>query len=278
LKNNEEIINKCEVPIPSVSHTLPKFNNPEGSSSKDYLWQLLMERFEAGDFRNRNEYMERLKYEYGIITGMGFEDYFLIVQDLVNHAKSNGIYVGPGRGSSSASLVSYLLGITEVDPLEYNLLFERFLNPERVSMPDIDIDFEDSRRDEVVEYLIEKYGDMRVANIITYGTLSAKMAARDVGRVFGFSDDELKLVSNLVPDEPNASLEDAFSSSRFNTLLEADRKYKTFMDITLKIEGLPRHTSTHAAGLLLSSETLTNSVPVIFSEGHVMSQWPMKDV
>src|SRR5699024_5859274 len=199
-------------------------------------------------------------------------------QDLVNHAKSNGIYVGPGRGSSSASLVSYLLGITEVDPLEYNLLFERFLNPERVSMPDIDIDFEDSRRDEVVEYLIEKYGDMRVANIITYGTLSAKMAARDVGRVFGFSDDELKLVSNLVPDEPNASLEDAFSSSRFNTLLEADRKYKTFMDITLKIEGLPRHTSTHAAGLLLSSETLTNSVPVIFSEGHVMSQWPMKDV
>lgn len=278
LKNNKEIINKCEVSIPSVSHTLPKFNNPEGSSSKDYLWQLLMERFEAGNFRDRNEYMERLKYEYGIITGMGFEDYFLIVQDLVNHAKSNGIYVGPGRGSSSASLVSYLLDITEVDPLEYNLLFERFLNPERVSMPDIDIDFEDSRRDEVVEYLIKKYGDMRVANIITYGTLSAKMAARDVGRVFGFSDDELKLVSNLVPDEPNASLEDAFSSSRFNTLLEADRKYKTFMDITLEIEGLPRHTSTHAAGLLLSSETLTNSVPVIFSEGHVMSQWPMKDV
>ncbi len=278
LKNNEEIINKCNVPIPSVQHTLPKFKNPEDISSKDYLWQLLMEHFEERSFSEPDKYMERLKFEYGIITSMGFEDYFLIVQDLVNYAKSNGIYVGPGRGSSSASLVSYLLNITEVDPLEYNLLFERFLNPERVSMPDIDIDFEDSRRDEVVEYLIKQYGDMRVANIITYGTLSAKMAARDVGRVFGFSDDELKLLSNLVPDEPNASLSDAFNSRRFNTLLEADDKYKTFMDITLKIEGLPRHTSTHAAGLLLSSETLTNSVPVLFTEGHVMSQWPMKDV
>ena len=278
LKNNEEIINKCNVPIPSVQHTLPKFKNPEDISSRDYLWQLLMERFEERNFNVPDKYLERLKFEYDIITNMGFEDYFLIVQDLVNYAKSNGIYVGPGRGSSSASLVSFLLNITEVDPLEYNLLFERFLNPERVSMPDIDIDFEDSRRDEVVVYLIKQYGDMQVANIITYGTLSAKMAARDVGRVFGFSDDELKLLSNLVPDEPNASLSDAFESRRFNTLLEADDKYKTFMDITLKIEGLPRHTSTHAAGLLLSSETLTNSVPVIFSEGHVMSQWPMKDV
>lgn len=279
LKNNEDIINKCNVPIPSVQHTLPKFNNPKGTSSKDYLWQLLLEKFQQRELQaGQDKYMERLEYEYGIITSMGFEDYFLIVADLVNYAKSNGIYVGPGRGSSSASLVSYMLNITEVDPLEYNLLFERFLNPERVNMPDIDIDFEDSRRDEVVAYLIKQYGDMQVANIITYGTLSAKMAARDVGRVFGFSDDELKLLSNLVPDEPNASLKDAFTSKRFNTLLEADDKYKTFMDITLKIEGLPRHTSTHAAGLLLSSETLTNSVPVIFSEGHVMSQWPMKDV
>src|SRR5699024_3659644 len=158
---------------------------------------------------------------YGIITDMGFEDYFLIVADVENYDKSNGIYCGPGRGSSSASLVSYLLNITEIDPLEHHLLFERFLNPERVNMPDIDIDFEDSRRDEVVEYLIEKYGDMRVANIITYGTLSAKMAARDVGRVFGFTDDELKMISNLVPDEAGASLEDAFSSKQFNTLLEA---------------------------------------------------------
>lgn len=278
LSNNEAVINKCSVPVPSVQHTLPKFKNPENISSKDYLWQLLMERIEARQFNAPADYMERLKFEYGIITNMGFEDYFLIVQDLVNYAKSSGIYVGPGRGSSSASLVSYLLNITEVDPLEYNLLFERFLNPERISMPDIDIDFEDSRRDEVVEYLIKQYGDMQVANIITYGTLSAKMAARDVGRVFGFTDDELKLLSNLVPDEVNATLSDAFNTKRFKTLLEADDKYKTFMDITLKIEGLPRHTSTHAAGLLLSSETLTNSVPVIFSEDHVMSQWPMKDV
>ena len=279
LKNNQAVLDKCNVPLPSVQHTLPVFDNPDKISSKDYLMKQLKDKFKRFEDRpDAAEYLKRLNYEYGIITDMGFEDYFLIVADVVNYAKSNGIYVGPGRGSSSASLVSYLLNITEIDPLEHHLLFERFLNPERVNMPDIDIDFEDSRRDEVVEYLIEKYGDMRVANIITYGTLSAKMAARDVGRVFGFTDDELKMISNLVPDEAGASLEDAFSSKQFNTLLEADSKYKAFKDITLKIEGLPRHTSTHAAGLLLSSETLTKNVPVIFSEGHVMSQWPMKDV
>lgn len=279
LQNNEAIADKCNVPIPSVAHTLPKFDNPHDETSKDYLWRLLMEKFDnVANEADTNKYMKRLKYEYDIIVDMGFEDYFLIVGDLVNYAKEQGIYVGPGRGSSSASLVSYTLNITEVDPLEYNLLFERFLNPERINMPDIDIDFEDSRREEVVNYLIEKYGDMKVSNIITYGTLSAKMAARDVGRVLGFTDDELKLVSNLVADEPNAKLVDAFNSDRFNTLLEADSKYRTFRDITLKIEGLPRHTSTHAAGLLLSHESLTENIPVIFSEGHVMSQWPMKDV
>lgn len=279
LKHNEEIVNKCNVPIPTVAHTLPTFKNPHGEPSKDYLWRLLIEKFETiKTGPNREAYMERLKYEYDIIVDMGFEDYFLIVSDLVAYAKGSGIYVGPGRGSSSASLVSYTLNITEVDPLEYNLLFERFLNPERVNMPDIDIDFEDSRRDEVVDYLIKKYGDMQVSNIITYGTLSAKMAARDVGRVLGFSDDNLKLISNLISDEPNAKLKDMFDSNRFNTLLEADSKYKVLRDITLKIEGLPRHPSTHAAGLLLSNESLTENVPVVFSEGHVMSQWPMKDV
>ncbi|MHC0552218.1 hypothetical protein [Salinicoccus sp. CNSTN-B1] len=159
-------------------------------------------------------YRKRLEYEYGVIVDMGYEDYFLIVQDAINHAKRNGIYVGPGRGSSSASLVSYLLNITEVDPLQYNLLFERFLNPARVTMPDIDIDFEDARRDEVVDYLIEKYGTMNVAHIVTYGTLSAKMAARDVGRVLGFKEDELKMISGLIPETPGRNSRRLFRKMR----------------------------------------------------------------
>lgn len=279
LKNNEEIFNKCQVPLPEVDHTLPVFDNPNKEASKDYLWRQLQKGYQALNLDDtKKPYKERMKYEYDIIVSMGFEDYFLIVQDLVTYAKSNGIYVGPGRGSSSASLVSYILNITEVDPLEYNLLFERFLNPERINMPDIDIDFEDSRRDEVVTYLIEKYGTMNVSNIVTYGTLSAKMAARDVGRVLGFTEDELKLISGIIPSSLDATLSEVFSSKQFKTLEASNEKYKVLKEVALKIEGLPRHTSTHAAGVLLSRRKLTDDVPIIFQDQHVLSQWPMKDV
>ena len=279
IKHNEEIFAKCEVPLPQVDHTLPVFKNPYDEPSKDYLWRLLQDGFKNLNLRDsKSLYQERMKYEYDIIVSMGFEDYFLIVQDLVAYAKNNGIYVGPGRGSSSASLVSYILNITEVDPLEYNLLFERFLNPERINMPDIDIDFEDSRRDEVVNYLINKYGTMNVSNIVTYGTLSAKMAARDVGRVLGFSEDELKLISGIIPSTLDATLSDAFNSKKFKTLEASNEKYKVLKEVALKIEGLPRHTSTHAAGVLLSRRKLTDDVPILFQDEHVLSQWPMKDV
>lgn len=277
LDNNSKLLSKCNVSIPKTENILPHFLNEQGMNSKEYLWYLLKvnlsETADAGE-----EYMKRLEYEYNIIIEMGYEDYFLIVQDAVNFAKKSGIYVGPGRGSSSASLVSYLLNITEVDPLKYNLLFERFLNPERVSMPDIDIDFEDTRRDEVVDYLMGKYGAMNVSHIITYGTLSAKMAARDVGRVFGFSDEELKLISNLIPDTPGVTLEDVFESDKFQSLVATNDKYRTFAEICIKIEGLPRHSSTHAAGVLLSEDTLTKVVPVIFQEGRALSQWTMTEV
>ena len=277
LEHNRQIAQKCNVTVPETENVLPVFKHPDNHNSKEYLWQLLMDRLPAvaGD---QPEYRERLEYEYGIIVQMGYEDYFLIVQDAVNYAKDAGIYVGPGRGSSSASLVSYLLNITEIDPLKYNLLFERFLNPERVTMPDIDIDFEDTRRDEIVDYLIDKYGTMNVAHIITYGTLSAKMAARDVGRVLEFTDEELKLVSGIIPDGPGVTLEKAFASDNFRTLMEADDKYRVFMDICMKVEGLPRHSSTHAAGVLLSESPLTDVVPVIFSDGHTLSQWTMTEV
>lgn len=277
LEHNTQLAQKCSVSIPETEHVLPSFPHEDNKDSKQYLWQLLTERLsEMTD--GGAVYRERLKYEYDIIIEMGYEDYFLIVQDAVNYAKNIGIYVGPGRGSSSASFVSYLLNITEIDPLKYNLLFERFLNPERVTMPDIDIDFEDTRRDEIIGYLIEKYGAMNVSNIITYGTLSAKMAARDVGRVLGFTEEELKLISSIIPDAPGVSLDRAFSTDSYRSLMETDDKYKIYAEICMKIEGLPRHASTHAAGVLLSERPLTEVVPVIFTDGHTLSQWTMTEV
>ncbi|CAM2967288.1 DNA polymerase III subunit alpha [Salinicoccus roseus] len=277
LGNNESLAGKCDVTLPRAERTLPHYPHADNHDSKAFLWNMLKAQLESKT-DGSEPYAKRLEYEYEIIVEMGYEDYFLIVQDAVNHAKQQGIYVGPGRGSSSASLVSFLLNITEIDPLKYNLLFERFLNPERVTMPDIDIDFEDTRRDEVVSYLIEKYGEMNVAHIVTYGTLSAKMAARDVGRVLGFSDDELKMISNIIPDTPGTRLEEAFATDAFQSLVEADERYSLYASMCRKIEGLPRHTSTHAAGVLLSEDRLTDNVPVIFSEGHTLSQWPMNEV
>ena len=277
LEDNRQLAEKCEVSLPKTENVLPRFPHEDNHDSKEYLWQLLTERLsEVTD--GTEKYLARLKHEYDIIIEMGYEDYFLIVQDAVNYAKNEGVYVGPGRGSSSASLVSYLLNITEIDPLQYNLLFERFLNPERVTMPDIDIDFEDTRRDEIVDYLIGKYGAMNVSHIITYGTLSAKMAARDVGRVLGFTEEELKLMASIIPDGPGVKLEKTFSTDSFLSLSKTDDKYETYADICMKIEGLPRHSSTHAAGVLLSENTLTEVVPVIFPDGHTLSQWTMTEV
>lgn len=277
LDTNKEVIDKCNVPIPKSRVTLPHFPHSENNNSNDFLWERLNEQLHIKTDGSKR-YKERLLYEFDTIKEMGYADYFLIVSDTVNYAKNHDVYVGPGRGSSSASLVSYLLNITEIDPLEYNLLFERFLNPARVTMPDIDIDFEDTKRDMIVEYLIEKYGQMNVANIVTYGTLSAKMAARDVGRVLGFTEDELKMFSNMIPNGPNVSLDALFESEQFQSLKSHNIKYAVYEEVCTRIEGLPRHTSTHAAGVLLSEEKLTETIPIMFSEGHTLSQWPMNEV
>ena len=274
---NEEIVEKCNVTMPKVSTTLPHFPHPDNDDSDQFLWQQLNKRL--GEKTDGSEkYKDRLQFEFDVITKMGYSDYFLIVSDAVNYAKNNDIYVGPGRGSSSASLVSYLLNITEVDPLKYNLLFERFLNPARVTMPDIDIDFEDTNRDQMVTYLNDKYGQMNVSNIITYGTLSAKMAARDVGRVLKFSDETLKYISNMIGTEQSVSLTEAFNSQAFKKLEASDDKYKVYKEVCLSIEGLPRHASTHAAGVLVSADKLTEKVPIMFTEGHTISQWAMNEV
>ncbi len=167
---------------------------------------------------NYDVYLERLKYEYKVITNMGFEDYFLIVSDLIHYAKTNDVMVGPGRGSSAGSLVSYLLGITTIDPIKFNLLFERFLNPERVTMPDIDIDFEDTRRERVIQYVQEKYGELHVSGIVTFGHLLARAVARDVGRIMGFDEVTLNEISSLIPHKLGITLDEAYQIDDFKNL------------------------------------------------------------
>ena len=194
LERTEEIAQQCTANLSYHQSLLPKFKTPNGMDSKAYLLQQLQENLAAYDLTHQTAYVERLHYEYDIITNMGFEDYFLIVSDLIQFAKNNDVLVGPGRGSAAGSLVSYLLGITNIDPIKYNLLFERFLNPERVTMPDIDVDFSDLRRDEVIEYVREKYGQTHVAQIITFGTFAARSLIRELVKTLDISDDDMYFI------------------------------------------------------------------------------------
>ena len=219
-----------------------------------------------------NEYISRLQYELDVIIKMHFEDYFLIVYDFILYAKKKGIMVGPGRGSAAGSLVSYCLGITEIDPIKYGLLFERFLNPERISMPDIDTDFPDDRRDEVVAYVKEKYGKDHVGHIITYGTLKTKQVLRDVARVLKYTTGETDSIAKLIPNSLNTSLMDAYNTiPLFNQKINSDKKYQFLFEIALKLEGNPRHESTHAAGIVFSKNVLSDVVPMISIESDLDS-------
>jgi DNA polymerase-3 subunit alpha len=234
----------------------------------------LQERFQV----ITEQYEERLDYELNIIENMRFSDYFLIVWDFMNYAHEHGILTGPGRGSAAGSLVSYALRITNVDPIQHQLLFERFLNPERISMPDIDIDFPDNKRDQVIQYVAQKYGALHVAQIITFGTLAAKAAVRDVGRVMGFDQEALNKMSKAIPTKPGTTLKSALRDSRvLQDYLSENEARKQWYNIAMKIEGLPRHTSTHAAGVVISEKPLTQSVAV--QEGHddvYLTQYPME--
>lgn len=272
---NKEIVDKCQVNLPHVEFTLPVFD--ESRDSKEYLLEELESAFNEKVSVDFEKYRERMMYEYEVIINMHYEDYFLIVSDLIRYAKRNDIYVGPGRGSSSASLVSYLLDITDLDPLQYDLLFERFLNPERVSMPDIDIDFASVDVPKVLSYLKKRYGDMNVAHILTYSNLTAKSAARDVGRIFNFTDIELREIANII-DENDNNLIEAVESERFKNLVELDDKYKIIKDLGPKLLGLPRNTSQHASGVLLGRNPLVLDIPTMFDGETMKSQWPMDDV
>lgn len=272
---------QCNVTLDFKRAQLPKFPVPQGQDAASYLKQLSQQGLAArcpGEIPNT--YQKRLNRELKIIIEMGFADYFLIVWDVIKHAHQQKIMTGPGRGSAAGSLVAYVLGITAVDPLKYQLLFERFLNPERVTMPDIDLDFPDDRRDELIHYMHDRYGDQHMAQIITFGTMAAKQALRDVGRVFGLSQTQLSEWSHAVPSELNITLKKAYQQSEgLKNLIAADPVNKLLFKTALAIEGLPRHYSTHAAGIVLSAADLTATVPVQQgSDGLKLTQFPKGDV
>lgn len=262
LENTQEIVEKCQVELELGKTILPYFEVPLGETPESYLEKLCQEGLKRRYGENiKPEILERLNYELSIINKTGFTTYFLIVWDFVNWAKNQGIVVGPGRGSAAGSLVSYLLNITDVDPLKYNLLFERFLNPERVQMPDIDLDFTDTRRDEVVEYLRKKYGEDRVAQIITFGTMAARAAVRDAGRALGLSYSFCDTIAKLIPF--NSTLDQALASVvELKTLYERDPEVKKLIDSAKKLEGVARHASIHACGVVITKEPLTNYLPL----------------
>jgi len=262
IKNTKKIAEMCNLEIELGKIKLPYFEVPNGKTPDDYLKELCEEGIKEKFKKPTKEVLERLSYELSIIKKMNFASYFLIVWDFVKWAKENKIVVGPGRGSASGSLVSYLLNITEVDPIKYDLLFERFLNPERVAgLPDIDLDFADTRRDEVIEYVSKKYGENKVARIITFGTMAARQVVRDVGRSMGYSYSYCDRIAKMIPFF--STLEEALSKiSEFRQTYHTDPKAKKLIDIGKKLEGVARHASTHACGVVISKEPLTNIIPL----------------
>ena len=226
------------------------------------------------DRYTKSEYEERIEYELSVIDKMGFNAYFLIVSDFVMYAKNKGIPVGPGRGSGAGSLVAFLIGITDVDPMAFDLLFERFLNPERVSMPDFDIDFCYNRREEVIDYVKSKYGDDKVAQIVTFGTLAPRAAIRDVGRAMGLPYGKVDVVAKLIPRDA-AKIEDALSSSELKALYKGDEDIQKLIDLSMKLEGMPRHASTHAAGVVMTEKPTYEYVPLSYSGTGVVTQFDM---
>ncbi|SEL86823.1 DNA polymerase III subunit alpha [Paenibacillus sp. OK003] len=289
LENTARIAESCELQLEFGKSILPEYRPlPEGKSPSAYLRQLCEEGMEERysessrwtDTKLRVELEQRLDYELRVIDSMGFSDYFLIVWDFIAYSHQQGIVTGPGRGSSAGSLVAYTLRITDVDPMKYNLLFERFLNPERISMPDIDIDFSDERRDEVIEYVAEKYGKAHVAQIITFGTMAARAAVRDVGRALNVPYGEVDKAAKLIPAQLGINIQRAMEATpELKALYETKPKTRELLDMAMKVEGMPRHASTHAAGVVISRDPLTDAVPLQEgSEGTALTQYSMENL
>ncbi|ABY92486.1 DNA polymerase III subunit alpha [Thermoanaerobacter sp. X514] len=276
IENTEKIADMCNVEFEFNKTKLPKYDLPEGVDSCEYLRNLCYEGLYKRYKNPSKEVIERLDYELSVIEQMGYVDYFLIVWDFIKFAKDNGIMTGPGRGSAAGSLVAYTLGITNIDPIKYNLLFERFLNPERVSMPDIDSDFCYERRQEVIDYVVKKYGKDNVAQIITFGTMAARAVIRDVGRALNYLYAEVDVIAKMIPFELGMTIDKALSlNPELKARYENEEKVKQLIDISRSLEGLPRHASTHAAGVVISKEPLVNYVPLQKNEDSIVTQFPM---
>ena len=274
-----EFVDSLKWELPKHKLLLPKFQTPDGKTSQEYLVEICEQSLEEKDLMN-DHYYARLKYELSIIHQMGFDDYFLIVWDIMKYAHEAGIQTGPGRGSAAGSLVSYLLNITKVDPIEYQLLFERFLNPERYTMPDIDLDYPDNRREDILEYVRRKYGDNHVAQIATFGTFGSKQALRDVCRVLGLTTVQAGEWSKAVPNQLGVSLKSAYEQSKnLQALVSKSPKNQLIFETACRIEGLPRHLSTHAAGVVLYDKPLTEVIPLMDKEQQLpITQYTMKYV
>ena len=275
--NTQIIADMCNYDFEFGNTKLPHFEVPDGRDHFDWF----REQCYNGLYRNYGEnppqeYIDRLEYELGVINKMGYVDYYLIVHDFIRYAKSKGIPVGPGRGSGAGSIAAYCIGITGIDPMKYNLLFERFLNPERVSMPDFDVDFCYERRGEVIDYVVNKYGADHVAQIVTFGTLAARAAIRDVGRAMGIPYNTVDSVSKQVPRELNITIEKALKKSpELKAMYDGDEEIKNLIDTSMKVEGMPRHTSTHAAGVVITRDPVASYVPLALNDESPVTQYTM---
>ena len=288
IENTGKIADMCDLRFDFSKLYLPRFTPENGMNPVDFLRSLAEEGFESrltrghvvfDETHQKNMYTDRMNYELDVIQKMGYSEYFLIVWDFVVYAKSQGIPVGPGRGSGAGSIIAYFLGITDVDPLQFDLLFERFLNPERISMPDFDIDFCYDRRDEAIEYVRDKYGRDHTAQIITFGTMAARAAVRDVGRALGMSVSYVDILAKKIPQGPGVTLKKAFEESEeLKSMYDSDEGIKKLIDTATALEGMPRHSSTHAAGVVITDKPLHNYVPLALNNNTVVTQYNMDTV
>jgi DNA polymerase-3 subunit alpha len=276
LNNTAKIAEECNFDYEFHVSKLPKFPLPEGVDPFDYLREVCYKGLRERYSEMTQELTDRLDYELGVIKNMGYVDYFLIVWDFIRFANESKIATGAGRGSAAGSLVAYTLGITKIDPLKYSLLFERFLNPDRISMPDIDSDFCYERRQEVIDYVVEKYGVDNVSQIITFGTMAARACIRDVGRAMNYSYSEVDRIAKMIPTMLGITINKALDiNPELKNAYENDERVKELIDVAISLEGLPRHSGTHAAGVVIASQPLVNYVPMQKNEGSIVAQFPM---
>ena len=278
-ENTVKIADRCNLEFVFNEYHLPSFHVPEGYTNEEYFRKLCYDGFRERYENPPKEYVDRLEYEIGVISRMGYVNYYLIVWDFIRYAKENGIPVGPGRGSGAASIVAYCMHITEVDPMQYALIFERFLNPERVSMPDFDTDFCQERRGEVIDYVVQKYGKDHVAQIATFGTMAARGAIRDVGRALNFTYAETDVVAKLVPNTLHITLKEALEvSPKLKEMYDGDERVKRLIDTAQALEGMPRNTSTHAAGVVITADPVCTYVPLSRNDDTIVTQYTMTTI